>query len=103
MVGFNGYKLTLEQRVGVALARAIIRDPKILFMDDPPNSLEPSIIKALKKATKGRTTVIIANRLSMMQSADSIAVIHNGMVLEQGTHSELMDRKGSYFIMLKQM
>ena len=87
----------------MALARAVIRDPKILFMDDPPSSVEPRIMKALKKATKGRTTVIIASRLSTMQSADSIAVIHKGSVLEQGTHSELMERKGSYYIMLKQL
>ena len=99
VVGFNGYNLSLEQKLSVAIARAMIRNPKILLMDDTPYLVNAPVSNALNKARKGRTTIVIANKMSTIQNANSIAVLHKGRVLEQGTHSELMEKKGAYFIM----
>ena len=88
----------MEQRLSVAIARAMIREPKILLMDDTPLR-NGTVSNALNKARKGRTTIVIANKMSTLMSADRIAVLHKGRVLEQGTHLELMEKKGAYFIM----
>lgn len=99
MVGFNGYNLSMEQRLSVALARALIRNPKILLMDDTPWKLENHIIEALDKSRKGRTTLVITDKLSTLQQADSVAVLYKGKVLEQGSHSELMEKSKAYYLM----
>ncbi|MBI2108760.1 MAG: ABC transporter ATP-binding protein [Parcubacteria group bacterium] len=101
IVGERGIKLSVGQKQRIAIARAMLRDPKILILDEPTSALdakiEHTISESLQKLMKGRTTFIIAHRLSTTRRADRIFVFEKGGIVEEGTHDELIAIKnGTY-------
>ena len=99
-VGERGVTLSGGQRQRIAIARAVIRDPRILILDEATSSLdiavERQVQKAINQAMKGRTSFIIAHRLTTIRSADRILVLENGKFTQSGTHEELMRAGGLY-------
>ena len=100
LVGERGVKLSGGQRQRIAIARAIIKDAPILLLDEATSALDSEsevlIQKALWKLMEKRTALVIAHRLSTVQKMDRILVIDKGQIIEQGSHSELLEQKGTY-------
>jgi ATP-binding cassette subfamily B protein len=100
MVGERGITLSGGQKQRTAIARAIIRNPRILILDDALSSVdtqtEDKILNHLREVMRGRTTIFISHRVSTVRNADRIAVLHDGRVVELGTHDELIARNGYY-------
>jgi subfamily B ATP-binding cassette protein MsbA len=99
-VGPNGQRLSGGQRQRVALARAFLRDPRILLLDEATSALdtqsESAVQQALAKLRRGRTTIVVAHRLSTVRDADLVVVVNEGRSVEQGTHATLLAADGLY-------
>ena len=105
MVGERGLKLSGGERQRVGIARALLANPRVLILDEATSALdgptEAAIQETLRKVRAGRTTLVVAHRLSTIVDADQIVVLRRGRVVERGTHSELLENKGEYAALWK--
>lgn len=104
-IGMEGNGISQGQKQRILIARAIYKNPDYLFFDEATNSLdsttEKAILRNLYNFYKGKTVVIIAHRLSTVQNADNIIVLENGAIIEEGSHKELVTKKGTYFELVR--
>ncbi|WP_442929542.1 ABC transporter ATP-binding protein [Micromonospora sp. WMMA1949] len=100
MVGSRGHRFSGGEQQRLAIARTLLRDPRILVLDEATSALdtetERAVQRALDELARGRTVVTIAHRLSTVRDADRIAVLDHGRIVESGTHDALLDRRGRY-------
>jgi ATP-binding cassette subfamily B protein len=100
LVGPRGTKLSGGQRQRLAIARAILADPRILLLDEATSALDSEserlVNEALERLMEGRTSLVIAHRLSTVRHADRILVFNQGRIVESGTHDELLEQNGTY-------
>jgi len=100
IIGEGGSRLSGGERQRVSIARAILKDAPILILDEATSALdtesEREVQKALENLMKNRTTLVIAHRLSTIKNANRIIVIKDGMIVEEGTHIELLEHRGEY-------
>ena len=104
-IGRDGVGLSQGQKQRILIARAVYKNPDFIFLDEATNSLdaknEREIVENLDEFYKGRTVVVVAHRLSTVKNADQIVVIDSGKVVEKGTHTELIEKQGTYFNLVK--
>ena len=104
-IGAEGHGLSMGQKQRILIARAVYKDPYYVLLDEATNSLdtnnEQSIIEKLNKYLKGKTSIIIAHRLSTVRDADNILVMEHGEIVESGKHDELLRQKGVYYRLVK--
>jgi subfamily B ATP-binding cassette protein MsbA len=100
IIGEQGVKLSGGERQRISIARALLKNAPVLILDEATSSLdsesEIEVQKALEFLMQGRTTLVIAHRLSTIRKADRIMVINNGIIVEEGTHEELLEKEGEY-------
>jgi len=100
VIGQRGATLSGGERQRLAIARALLKDPPILILDEPTSALDSQteglILQALERLMKDRTTFVIAHRLSTVRRADRIVVLSHGQIAEDGSHGELLERRGEY-------
>jgi ABC-type multidrug transport system fused ATPase/permease subunit len=106
MVSFRGSRLSAGEKQLISIARAFLADPPVLILDEATSSLDPAteeqVEEALRKLLKGRTSVVIAHRLSTAEHADRILVVDHGSIVEDGNHRELVAKGGYYSALYRQ-
>ncbi|MBQ5567661.1 MAG: ATP-binding cassette domain-containing protein, partial [Oscillospiraceae bacterium] len=104
-IGERGVMLSGGQKQRLSIARVFLKNPPILILDEATSALdsitEQRIQQSLDKLSKGRTSIVIAHRLSTVRGADKIAVIEGEQIEEEGSHSELMEKNGAYASLVK--
>lgn len=104
-IGAEGHGLSMGQKQRILIARAVYKNPDFIFMDEATNSLDANnehlIMEKLNRFMKGRTSIVIAHRLSTVRDADNIVVLQGGKICEQGTHEELISSQGVYYTLVK--
>ena len=104
-IGMEGNGLSQGQKQRLLIARAVYKNPEFLFFDEATNALdannEKEIMEHLHEFYRGKTVVVVAHRLSTVKNADQIVVIDSGKVVEKGTHTELIEKQGGYFNLVK--
>ena len=105
-IGASGGSLSGGQRQRVAIARALLRDPAVLMLDEPTSALDPTsaelVEEALRTASQKRSVVLITHKIAQASMCDRILVLERGRLVEEGTHAELVGKRGRYYDMLVQ-
>ena len=100
MVGSRGHRFSGGEKQRIAIARTLLRDPRVLVLDEATSALDTETERAVQQAfdvlAQGRTTITIAHRLSTVRDADQIVVVDHGRVIESGTHASLVESNGRY-------
>lgn len=104
-IGMDGNGISQGQRQRILIARIVYKDPDYIFFDEATNALDANterrVMENMRRFFKGRTVVVVAHRLSTVRDADNIIVVDQGRIAEQGTHKELVIRRGLYYELIK--